>query len=245
MIYVMSDIHGHKEHFDSVMAQIDLQTEDTLYILGDVIDRNPDGIAILLQLMAMPNVQMLLGNHEDIMLETLYRNNNDKEEGWAKRAVDWLEFWYENGGQDTLNALMMLPKETRMQVLEYLDQLPLSLEVAVGDRKYILAHAAPASMFDEWDPEGYFVDSKAFALWYRPNSSDRYPGEATVIVGHTPTSFLQNKTPLEVWYGNNLIDIDCGASYSEDVFGPIGRVACLRLDDMKVFYSTAEESCES
>lgn len=40
MIYVMSDIHGQKRRFDSVMKQINLQPEDTLYVLGDVIDRN-------------------------------------------------------------------------------------------------------------------------------------------------------------------------------------------------------------
>ena len=50
MIYVMSDIHGQKRRFDSVMKQINLQPEDTLYVLGDVIDRNPDGIKILRQI---------------------------------------------------------------------------------------------------------------------------------------------------------------------------------------------------
>lgn len=68
MIYVMSDIHGQKRRFDSVMKQINLQPDDTLYILGDVIDRNPDGIKILRQIMAMPNAKMLLGNHELMMM---------------------------------------------------------------------------------------------------------------------------------------------------------------------------------
>ena len=40
MIYVMSDILGHEGRFDSFLKQIDLQPEDTLYVLGDVIDRN-------------------------------------------------------------------------------------------------------------------------------------------------------------------------------------------------------------
>lgn len=39
MIYVMSDIHGSKRRFDAIMEQIKLTDEDTLYILGDVIDR--------------------------------------------------------------------------------------------------------------------------------------------------------------------------------------------------------------
>ena len=72
MIYVMSDIHGQKRRFDSVMKQINLQPEDTLYVLGDVIDRNPDGIKILRQIMAMPNAKMILGNHELMMLDALY-----------------------------------------------------------------------------------------------------------------------------------------------------------------------------
>ena len=80
MIYVMSDIHGHKRRFDSVMKQIDLQPEDTLYVLGDVIDRNPDGIKILRQIMAMPNVRMVLGNHELMMLDALYYPPPETEE---------------------------------------------------------------------------------------------------------------------------------------------------------------------
>lgn len=71
MIYVMSDIHGNSERFNSVMEQINLQPEDTLYILGDVVDRFPDGIRILRKLMGMPNVKMLRGNHEQMMLRTI------------------------------------------------------------------------------------------------------------------------------------------------------------------------------
>lgn len=68
MTYVLSDIHGQMRRFQSVMNQINLQPGDTLYVLGDVIDRYPDGIRILRQLMVMPNVKLLLGNHEFVML---------------------------------------------------------------------------------------------------------------------------------------------------------------------------------
>ena len=71
MIYVMSDIHGNMRRFQSVMNQINLQPEDTLYVLGDVIDRYPDGVRILRKLMKLPNVKMLIGNHELMMLDTL------------------------------------------------------------------------------------------------------------------------------------------------------------------------------
>ena len=98
MIYVLSDIHGQKRRFESIMKQINLQPEDTLYVLGDVIDRNPDGIKILRKLMAMPNVKMLLGNHEHMMLDALYYEHQDYAFGWQFRKEQRLDIWYQNGG---------------------------------------------------------------------------------------------------------------------------------------------------
>lgn len=71
MTYVLSDIHGNLRRFESIMAQINLQPDDTLYVLGDVIDRYPDGIKILRQIMQMPNAKMLIGNHEYMMLKAI------------------------------------------------------------------------------------------------------------------------------------------------------------------------------
>ena len=44
MIYVTGDIHGNLTRFNSIMEQIKLRPADTLYVLGDVIDRFPYGI---------------------------------------------------------------------------------------------------------------------------------------------------------------------------------------------------------
>ena len=44
LIYVMSDIHRNLANFNSILEQINLQADDTLYVLGDVIDRHPYGI---------------------------------------------------------------------------------------------------------------------------------------------------------------------------------------------------------
>ena len=73
MTYVLSDIHGNERRFNSVMEQIGLRPEDTLYVLGDVIDRHPGGIRLLRRIMAMPNAKMILGNHEYMMLRALGR----------------------------------------------------------------------------------------------------------------------------------------------------------------------------
>ena len=51
MLYVLSDIHGNKDHFDNILEKINLRMEDSLYILSDVIDRYPHDIQLLQQIM--------------------------------------------------------------------------------------------------------------------------------------------------------------------------------------------------
>ena len=71
MIYVMSDIHGRIDRFESILRQIDLQEQDHLYVLGDVIDRNAGGVALMFRLLQMPNATLLLGNHEWMMRDCI------------------------------------------------------------------------------------------------------------------------------------------------------------------------------
>ena len=39
MIYVMSDLHGCFDKYKEMLSLIDFAPRDTLYVLGDVIDR--------------------------------------------------------------------------------------------------------------------------------------------------------------------------------------------------------------
>lgn len=56
MIYCISDIHGEVNRFTAMLDQIHFSTEDTLYIIGDVIDRALGGVDILKQIMAAFNM---------------------------------------------------------------------------------------------------------------------------------------------------------------------------------------------
>ena len=64
MIYVMSDIHGEYDKFIEMLKKINFSDSDTLYILGDIFDRGPHPIKIILKIMTMPNVICIVGNHE-------------------------------------------------------------------------------------------------------------------------------------------------------------------------------------
>ena len=146
MIYVMSDIHGNSRRFNSIMKQIKLQPEDTLYILGDVIDRYPDGIKILRQLMAMENVKMLLGNHEYMMLQSLTNEPEPETMEW----YDWYDkcrIWYYNGGDVTHNYWKHINKSIRAEIISYLESLPLCFDIEVNGKLYKLVHAAPEETY--------------------------------------------------------------------------------------------------
>lgn len=240
MIYVLSDIHGQKRRFDSILRQIGLQPEDTLFVLGDVIDRNPDGIKILRQLMSMPNVKMLLGNHEHMMLDALYYSRDSSEFDWEYHQAQRMNRWYRNGGKVTHDYLKRIRKTLRTEIFEYLDKLPLNEEVTINGKRFILVHAAPVELFEEYRTFTKYTSEKDFALWYRFNEFDTNPCDGIVIFGHTKTNHFQQGEPLHIWHGPGLICIDCGSSspeWNDALSNQKGRLACLRLDDMKEFYS--------
>lgn len=70
----------------------------------------------------------------------------------------------------------------------------------------------------------------------RLDETTALPEGKNVIFGHTPTIHYQSGSPMRIYYGSGRIGVDCGCAYPE------GRLACLRLDDMKEFYSEPEEA---
>lgn len=239
MTYVMSDIHGNSRRFNSIMKQINLKEDDTLYILGDVIDRYPDGIRILRKIMKMPNVKMLLGNHEYMMLKALSDNSNGQS-----YQNSMMHLWHRNGGRVTHNYIKHIRKTLRKEIFDYLKSLPINIDINVNNKNYKLVHGYPSEYFNKL--YGYYKTEEEFAVWKRwafyEDHSDRY----ILVFGHTPTIHYSSIRPLQIYYhkehGDEITDIgiDCGAGFDEDIDSfkfDFGRLACLRLDDMKEFYS--------
>ena len=227
MIYVLADIHGNEQRFYSVMKQINLQPEDTLYVLGDVIDRHPGGIRILRKIMSMPNAKMILGNHEYMMLRALgFPYDDNWDDGGA------LGHWYRNGGKVPYVHWKHIRKTIRQEIVDYLHTLPLEIDLEVNGTTYKLVHAAPA---EEYDFDAKYKNAPYFAVWKRLKIDYPLSGKYTLIFGHTTTKHFQDRIPMEIWIGNDRIGIDCGSGYPED--SSEGRLACLRLDDGKIFYS--------
>lgn len=92
----MADLHGERNLFVRMLEHIQFSDTDQLYILGDVIDRGTGGVDILEQIMAAPNMTMLLGNHEQMCLSTLGPDN----------AFGARDLWRQNGGMTTYQELL-------------------------------------------------------------------------------------------------------------------------------------------
>lgn len=212
MVYCMSDIHGEYERFREMLEKICFSEEDRLFLLGDLIDRGPDSVDLVLDVMSRKNVVFLLGNHEELCLDDLVRHAYDARQRWA----------WNRGGETRRDLLYRREEHVREAVLKYFEEAEVQLDTEVGGRKFRLVHGYPGETREE-------------CLWERPDpdAPPPIPG-TTVIVGHTPTVLLTGKEdePFRIWYGNGLIDIDCGCASRS----PNKRLGCLRLDDMKEFY---------
>ena len=223
--YVLSDIHGHAGRFDSIMKQIRLRPEDTLYVLGDVIDRNPDGIRILRKFMAMPNVKMLLGNHEYMMLDALYYHVDELPEPWDPNGPNkYIRVWYSNGGEITHYYMKHQRISTRADIFNYLTALPLNIEIEINRTQFLLIHGG-------LDDHSNNVENTYHAVWDRVTRLSQMPDGKTVIFGHTPTFKYQDANSPRIWRGENRFGIDCGCAYQD------GRLSCIRLEDMTEYYS--------
>lgn len=64
MIYAVSDLHGCYDKYRNMLEKIHFSETDTLYILGDVVDRGDGGIQILKDMAARSNIIPIKGNHD-------------------------------------------------------------------------------------------------------------------------------------------------------------------------------------
>lgn len=226
MLYLMSDYHGEYNMFIKMLKLINFCDTDKLIILGDVIDRGPDSIMLLQYVMGQPNIELLLGNHEEMMMLSVCFGN-----------MMMYNCWLNNGGRSTLDQFKLLSNDRQLEIKQYLRSLPLYKIVD----NFILVHAG----IDPVYPEPTLLNINAYMdaqkretlLWCR----DEFVGEPAlsnfkVIFGHTPTGCCLDiigqprLSSAKIWHDSGKIGIDCGACFRG------GRLGCLRLDDMEEFY---------
>lgn len=214
MIYVCSDIHGNYEAYMKVINK--LSENDTLYIIGDVIDRGSDGIKILLDIMQRKNVKFILGNHEWMLLLSVLSN-------WSG---DFVDNWTcsNNGGAKTMKALLSLDDDTANNLVDFLLNSHLVEKIHIDGRVYNLIHGyfdkrielyggrTFRSVLNNIDKGNIWYGSLNYnVLWKSPLKEDpieHYRTDEYYIHGHVPVIKFDNS--VEPLVHRNITFIDGG-----------------------------------
>lgn len=229
-IFVTSDLHGYSlDKFKDFLDKVGFCDEDFLYILGDVIDRGPDGVKILKWLMLQPNIELLLGNHETMLLACDFLFDEITEDSISKLTgtkLNTYRTWVSNSGQVTLDALSGVRNKEIQYILEYLRERPLYETLTVNNRDFVLVHSGLGGFRKDKKLSEY---TPTDLLWTRPSLNTKYFDDVTVVLGHTPTVCYGNEYLGKIVKTNFFINVDVGVG--------IGQEPCLlRLDDMEEFY---------
>lgn len=217
-----------------LLDKIKLRETDTLYILGDVLDRGPHPIKVLLKLMDMSNAICLVGNHELMAIECLEflmkEITNESIHEMDEKMINNLFTWQKNGSSTTIHEFSKLDADLKQDVINFMKDFSIYEEVIVTGKKYLLVHAGLGNYSPQKNIEDYTLYD---IVWERPDYDIQYFDDTYVVTGHTPTQTITtNPKPGFIYKNKNHIAIDCGAPF------PGGRLAAICLDTQEEFYSS-------
>lgn len=122
-LYCIGDIQGCDDAFERLLQAMDFSpSRDTLYLLGDLVNRGPESLQVLRRCMALGDaVRPLLGNHDLHLLTAAH----------GLRPA---------GKRDTLQAVLQAPD--RAALLDWLRQQPLArLHTTARQESLLMVHA--------------------------------------------------------------------------------------------------------
>ncbi len=121
-LYCIGDIQGCDNALERLLDVIDFSaSRDTVYLLGDLVNRGPDSAAVLRRCMAASGaLQCLLGIHDLHLLASAYGVRSPSR-------------------RDTLASVLHAPDRTAL--LDWLRQQPLARQHRLGGQSLLMVHA--------------------------------------------------------------------------------------------------------
>lgn len=254
-LYVMSDIHGCFDSFNRMLGKINFSDKDTLVLAGDYIDRGYQNLEMLNWLKAAPNnVICILGNHDRAFIGDIksmqyvaeLNKLTDIKEIYKLASKD---IWGSFDHYGTIRYLIYNNHVSFEELVSYknmMDNYGYLYETTVNERHVIIVHAGYVTP-EKFRPDIMYNDIEDYYVWARDRVySDENGVQDTIIVaGHSPTISKSNETfndgDVFRYYNEKLnctmYDIDCGCAFHNPVYYPNAKLACIRLDDEKIFYT--------
>lgn len=221
--YVIGDIHGRLKLLDQLISNVPWDVAgDKLVFLGDLVDRGYDAPGVVERVMrlakANPNIVVLRGNHEQMLLDCLDYGD-----------LQWLI--PENGGLATLEGygfeLDQLKDVSDIKIPEEHIGFFRGLPVYHEDEQAIYVHAGlvPGEHPSQTDPE--------VLIWTRDLEFFKGYDGKLCFFGHTPTAFLPREgRPRR---GGIYINHSCvGMDTSGDDQSPL---SCIQVETFTLYQS--------
>ena len=236
--YAISDLHGQYDIFAKLLEVIHFSDDDFLYVLGDAIDRGPDGIKILQAIMNAPNMNLLIGNHEFLMLNAIAQDGTTDELPGRDVSL-WLD---SNGGEATFEQYCTLSLEERQRLLSWMNTRMFTTLVSIGEKTFCLTHSyfKVALIDSKFNEVSYRLAWNI--VWRTPYRDDIYvpmddyiENDWQFIIGHVPVQRVAGlDIKFEAFHDQNILLIDGGCSYRNDGVLDDNEygVICVKLDDM-------------
>ncbi len=209
--WVIADIHGCFQTLKALMEnKICPDPTDTLYFLGDYIDRGPNSKEVIDYMMVLQSSNMhivpLMGNHEESMIQSILEAKSQPKKwlGLFKKPYHTRTAWYNFGGEQTMKSFGV--DDPALIPGEYFEWLNRLHNYAIED-KYLLSHAG-----FNFEMDNIFEDTDSMR-WIRDFNVDMTKTKGKkVIHGHVPVKLEL----IEESVSNpkfNFIDLDNGCVF--------------------------------
>lgn len=207
--WIIPDIHGCSKTLKCLLErQLNITKHDTIYFLGDYIDRGPDGKGTLDYLMRLEkeeyDVYFIKGNHEDMCVKAYYA---DQKRRLLERKKPEQKMWEDVGASETLISFgVKHPREIPQKYIEWMEKCMPYIEL----EHYILVHAGMD--FDRKNP----FDDVSSMMWTRnfKVNYDKSHGKR-VIHGHVPVDYSFMQLVIDQGDAYDFIALDNGVFYKD------------------------------
>lgn len=186
-VIVFSDVHGDLDGFLGVLDKVRFSKEDALVIVGDILEKGKDSLALLrlvMTYMKAGNVYMVAGNNDVLFLQWFEGVFSDKDTLWYLNSRDnsvmidmarELQMPFETM-EEMLALKAAIPKHFKKEI-DFLKNLPDIIDSNIAT--FVHAGIEPGDL--DAQNHYYCIMAAAFA-----NEKHRF--EKSVVVGHWPTS---------------------------------------------------------
>ena len=217
-VYAFGDVHGHAAKLAPVLDLIERDMgahgAGPVVSLGDLVDRGPDSRGVIARLMDWHDPgagrHVIAGNHDRMF--RWFMRAGPKRAPHLRRELEWWD--WRLGGAATLASYGVRNAEGRRIAevheeacgrvprahLDWIDSLPLTLELAPGGAPHLFVHAGirPGVPLAEQDEEDL--------VWIRGGFDDYGgPHPFLVVHGHTPHDAATHH--------GNRVALDTGAAF--------------------------------